>query len=297
MLRRRQINAKPRGAVRRLLLGVVDAVRWPFERVVWKFERRLVWPLRERAAGWGPPRQAAGAAALGAVAIAAILVGVLMSGGNGGTETERFVTPGRVAIAKPPVTTAAEKSTGPTLQGVPPSFAVGKGVGVAKQSGPESSPSDASSAKPTGSEAETETSGSAPEASAGTNGSGGEEGATATSSDAKPVAAGPEAIKVARRFSEAFVFYEIGKRPARAKAVFGETTTPQLAEALAERPPRLPQGARVPKAEVVNLVAGPRRGSAYTVSVSLLRVGVTSELRLSLEHSKADGWQVTNVLG
>ncbi len=84
---------------------------------------------------------------------------------------------------------------------------------------------------------------------------------------------------------------------ARAKAVFGETATPQLAEALAERPPRLPANAKVPKAKVVNLVPGPRRGSAYTVSVSLLRVGVTSELRLSLQHSKADGWQVTDVLG
>lgn len=280
------------GALRRLLLGVADAVRWPFERVAWQLERRLVWPLRERAAGWGPPRQVAGAAALAAVAIAAVLVGVLLSGGNGGTETERFATPARVAVATPPAKPAAGRSNGPTLQGVPPSFAVGKGVGVAKQSGAKASPGDARAAP----EAGAETSGAATEASAATGSPAGEEGAAATSSAAEPVA-GPEAMKVARRFSEAFVFYEVGKRPVRAKTVFGETASPQLAEALSGRPPRLPQGTQVPKAEVVNLVPGPRRGSAYTVSVSLRRVGVTSELRLSLEHSRADGWQITNVLG
>ena len=103
-------------------------------------------------------------------------------------------------------------------------------------------------------------------------------------------------MKVARRFSEAFVFYEIGQRPARAKAVFGETATAELATALGERPPRLPADAKVPKARVVNLVPGPRAGKAYTVSVSLLRVGLTSELRLEL--SKKNGsWLITDVRG
>ena len=60
----------------------------------------------------------------------------------------------------------------------------------------------------------------------------------------KPVPAGPAAMKVARRFSEAFVFYEIGERPARAKTVFGETATPRAGQALGERPPRLPANAR-----------------------------------------------------
>ena len=71
----------------------------------------------------------------------------------------------------------------------------------------------------------------------------------------------------------------------------------QLAKALGERPPRLPANGKVPKARVVNLVPGPRAGKAYTVSVSLLRVGVTSELRLELEEEKDGGWRVTNVLG
>jgi hypothetical protein len=103
-------------------------------------------------------------------------------------------------------------------------------------------------------------------------------------------------MKVARRFTEAFVLYEIGKRPARAMAVFTETATPRLATALAGRPPRLPEGTEVPKARVLNLVPGPRRGKAYTVSASLLRVGITSELRLQMKN-QAGNWVVTDVRG
>jgi hypothetical protein len=103
-------------------------------------------------------------------------------------------------------------------------------------------------------------------------------------------------MKVARRFAEAFVFYEIGERQARARTVFGETATPRLADALGERPPRLPQNTKVPQARVLNLVPGPRLGKAYTVSVSLLRVGVTSELRLELKKIRG-AWQVTDVRG
>ena len=62
---------------------------------------------------------------------------------------------------------------------------------------------------------------------------------------------------------------------------------------------------KVPKAKVLNIVAGPKHGDTYTLSVSLLRVGVTSELRLDMRrHGRqaAAGrtsrqWQVTDVLG
>ena len=65
----------------------------------------------------------------------------------------------------------------------------------------------------------------------------------------------------------------------------------------------------MPEAKVLNIVAGPRHGDAYTLSVSLLRVGVTSELRLDMQKTPAgkaaDGsdesdkvrWLVTDVLG
>lgn len=280
MLRRRHINSYPRGRSMRLLLGVADAARWPFERFAWLVERRLIWPLRERASGWGPPGQVVGAVALACLAAVAVAAGILWPSGGKGSP-EQSATPARVAIVTPKPQSQAEQPQGPVLQGAPPSFGVGKGVGVSKPVGGD--------AGATGSEsAATE-----PEASAETAAP--EEGA-ATTSSAKPVPAGPAAMKVARRFSEAFVFYEVGKRPARAKTVFGETATAQLATALDERPPRLPADAKVPKARVVNLVPGPRAGKAYTVSVSLLRVGLTSELRLEL-NKKNGSWIVTDVRG
>ena len=58
--------------------------------------------------------------------------------------------------------------------------------------------------------------------------------------------------------------------------------TKQLSQALLQRPPRQPAAVKVPQAKVVNVVAGPSKDGVYPVSVSLLRVGVTSELRL--EH-------------
>jgi hypothetical protein len=280
MLRRRHINANTSGRSVRLLLGIADLARWPFERFAWLLERRLVWPLRERSAGWGPSNRAAGAVALACLAAAAVAAGVLWpSGGNG--SGQQAAAPARVAIAAPAREPHGEEAQGRVLKGAPPSFGVGKGVGVSRAAGNEANGTEANA------------SGSAPEASAAATQS---EGSGATTSSAKPVPAGPAAMKVARHFSEAFVFYEVGERSAQAKAVFGETATPQLASALGERPPRLPEGAKVPKARVVNLVPGPRAGRAYTVSVSLLRVGLTSELRLEMRNN-AGSWVVTDVRG
>ncbi len=272
----------------RFLLGIADLARWPFERAAWAVERGAIWPLRERAAGWSPPSRGAGAAALGAIVGAALLVAVLLLPGGGGTAPrERVAAPARVAIATPDPKPAATKPDGPVLQGGTPDFSVGKSVGVAKAGAGESGEAPANSASAPATEGE----GGEEAATAGA-----EEGTAATASSKKPVPAGPAAMKVARRFSEAFVFYEIGKRPARAKTVFGETATPRLAEALGERPPRLPADAKVPKAKVLNLVPGPRAGKAYTVSVSLLRIGLTSELRLEL-NKKQGAWVVTDVRG
>lgn len=281
MLRRRHINGSPKGRSVRFLGGLADVVRWPFERAAWSVERGLLWPLRERSAGWTPSGRSAGAAALAAIAVAAVAAGVLLRPSD-------EALPERVAVATPRATPTAapQPSTTqpqePALHGVSPNFGVGKGIGVSKAAG-----GDATAAEP-------QTPGSAAETSAETAPV--EDAAGATASSAKPAPAGPAAMKVARRFSEAFVFYEIGRRPARAKAVFGETATPELATALGERPPRLPTGAKVPKARVVNLVPGPRAGKAYTVSVSLLRVGLTSELRLEL-NKKQGSWVITDVRG
>jgi hypothetical protein len=67
---------------------------------------------------------------------------------------------------------------------------------------------------------------------------------------------------------------------------------------LLRRPPRLPANVKVPKAKVLNLVPGPVLGDTHTLSVSLLRVGVTSELRIDMQRDKKTGeWRVTDVLG
>ena len=81
------------------------------------------------------------------------------------------------------------------------------------------------------------------------------------------------------------------------KDAFAGSATPELAKALLQRPPKQPAGVKVPRAKVLNVVAGPSQGNVYKVSVSLLRVGVTSELRLDMEHGKRVEWRVTNVLG
>jgi hypothetical protein len=108
----------------------------------------------------------------------------------------------------------------------------------------------------------------------------------------------PKAAKrVARHFAEAFVVYETGGVDAKVRSSFRHTTTKQLSKALLQRPPRQPAAVKVPQAKVVTVVAGPSKGSVYEVSVSLLRVGVTSELRLQMEQGPGKKWQVTNVLG
>jgi hypothetical protein len=283
MLRERQINGDRGGRGRRFLHAAADLLRWPFERAVWALERTLLWPVQERLAGWAPTGRGAGA--LVAIAVAAVLAGVLLLPGSGEAPRERVAAPARVAIATPDPQPEAERPSGPVLQGAAPDFGVGEGVGVAEAD--DSSGEDG--AEPAAAGSDTASASSAA-------GDGAEAGATASAASRKPVPAGPAAMKVARRFSEAFVFYEIGERPQRAKTVFAETTTPELAEALGERPPRQPEQSAVPKARVVNLVPGPRAGKAYTVSASLLRVGLTSELRLELNKKKGQ-WLVTDVRG
>ncbi len=119
--------------------------------------------------------------------------------------------------------------------------------------------------------------------------------------EGKPALTSPPAPKaakrVARHFAEAFVVYETGGADAKVRSSFRRTTTKQLAKALLQRPPRQPAAVKVPQAKVVTVVAGPSKGSVYEVSVSLLRVGVTSELRLAMEQGPGKQWQVTNVLG
>jgi hypothetical protein len=130
---------------------------------------------------------------------------------------------------------------------------------------------------------------------AGASASAAAAGAPTAAVDGPP--AGPAAIAVARKFAQAFVVYETGGEESGVRAAFAATATPELTKGLMQRPPRQPAGVEVPKAKVLNVVPAPSHDRIYPVSVSLLRVGTTSELRLEMEQLKNKQWRVANVLG
>ena len=244
-----------------LLRGIFDVVKWPFERVAWAAERWLIWPLEERTGIWGRR------AGIGLVAVAAIGAGVAgllwAASGNGGDSPVRQAA---APVAAPTLPAPEESAPAEVLRGAAPVFKPEADGGVAKPAAGEAAPAPA---KPS-------TVPSTPTAIA-------------------PPAV-PAATKVARRFAGAFVLYETGKGGDEVRAVFRETATPQLARSLLRRPPRLPASGKVPQAKVLNVVAGPARGATLTLSASLLRVGVTSELRIDVQKTR-DGPKVTSVLG
>jgi hypothetical protein len=285
MIRRLQTLAWDGGY---LLRGLFDLLRWPFERAFWAFERLVVWPLGERASARGVSPRPLALASLGALAAVALVAGAISAGG-GADETPVVAAP-----VSAPVKTAAPKPAPepvePTLQGAPPDFGPEEGdaakASLADADTVIASKSAKGSAEP-GSSSSATPSSSSP--------------ATASSSAVgkkKAQNPGPAAIEVARRFSGAFVLYETGQTDAEVRKTLSATTAPRLLKALLRRPPRLPENVKVPKAKVLNVVPGPRRGDTFTLSASLLRVGVTSELRIDVHREDESGrWQVTDVLG
>jgi hypothetical protein len=120
--------------------------------------------------------------------------------------------------------------------------------------------------------------------------------------NAKPSAIPPgvaeniAAMNTARDFAGAFVLYEVGETNAKVKKTFTRTATPSLARALRDRPPRLPDAVEVPTAKVQNVVLGTDKGRRVDASVSLLRLGDLSELRLTL-IKRHGTWAVSEVRG
>lgn len=267
------------------LRAVAEVAKWPFERAVWAIERGLVWPLEERTGDWSGPLRAAGVAAVALLAVGAGVLGLVWASGSGGGSAPQTQQASAPTVA--PLTTSATPKealaeAAPVLHGATPDFT------------PEAS-ADSKDATDTSSAA------TAPQ-EAGTNAGAATETATTPSTDpataAKIVPAGPAATKVGRQFADAFVLYETGRSDAKVRTAFAATATPELSRSLLRRPPRLPANVKVPKAKVLNLVPGPQHGDTYTLSVSLLRVGVTSELRIDMQRDKKTGeWRVTDVLG
>ena len=257
--------------------ALADDARWPLERVAWAVRRYLVWPVVDLFANRG---------ALGRSSLAAT---VLIAGGAaafGGVQLADREEPApaiqQVAqVTAPfaevenrvqnPVADAPEpdpEPTGPVLQGVAPTFEPvsnddGEDAGTASDTADTSDDSDS-----------------------------GDDAANVPDPESVP-----QPLAVARRFAAAFVSYEIGEGISEARTVFRETASPALAKALADRPPRQPASVEVPRAKVLNIVPGPRREKMLAVSVSLLRLGATSELRLDLERTEEGDWLVGDVRG
>jgi hypothetical protein len=252
----------------------------------------LLWPLEDRLLGLGGRGRAAVAG--GAVALAiGVGIGSFSPGGSGDSSQPAGTSPVAALTERAPhsapVTPAAQAKPEPTLHGAAPVFEpvdgkekTGKSEGV---EGPVATvdtgdpATDTITSTPAARPADATTSTSP----------------ATTAPDGPP--AGPVAIAVARKFADAFVVYETGGDESTIRKTFGVTATPELTKALMRRPPRQPAGVEVPKAKVLNIVPAPSRGTIYPLSVSLLRVGVTNELRLEMEQLKNKGWRVTNVLG
>ncbi len=299
----------------KVLWPLGDAARGAFDVVRWEFERFL-WALEDRFPALGDRGRfaVAGGAALVVGALAVLVIALGGSGGSGGSASEPAAD--RVAIATPaPAVTSSEpaprpkpEKSEPTLHGAAPSFkpeAPSRKQPSKQGNGPASGGAANNEAKgaeeattSTGSSAATAKISSNPSASSSSAAAPAGAGEAEAESEAIPGRpAGPKAIAVARKFSQAFVVFETGGEESKVRKAFTTTTTPALAKALLRRPPRLPADVKVPKARVVTVVPGPSREGVYTLSVSLLRVGVTSELRLEMERLKGKGWRVTNVLG
>ena len=279
-----------RSGLPRALSAVFDAFRWPFERVVYALRKKLIWPAEDRAETMGRPARALASAAAIVLAAAVGVGGLIWAAPDGPHKS----APAPVAAADSAPLAAAEarpkQAPEPTLHGATPVFESTPARGASEvdpaKAIVKSDPSNSTEADSTATSA-TDTAAASSSAT--------QPAAKAASVPGPP--AGPAAIAVARDFAGAFLLYETGSSDAGVRQEFGATATPALAKALLRRPPRLPANVKVPKAKVVNVVPGPSQGRVYPVSVSLLRVGLTSELRLEMEQLKGDGWRVTNVLG
>lgn len=289
---------RTRSVAARAPRAAAELLRRPFEWLSWAVRHWLVWPVEDRAETLGAPARALGLAAVVTIAAGVGVAGLLWAAPDGRDGPAVAQTAAPVANPVDGVEVADEAKPAPTLHGAAPVFSPAgegsSGVGKAEEiisSKPSSSPSSSSASSSSDASTSSSSSAAAPADSGATD-------STAKDSPPDGPVAGPEAVGVARDFAQAFVAYEVGAgEDAAVREAFGETATPELSRALLRRPPRLPANVAVPKAKVLNVVPAPSHGRVYPISVALLRVGVTSELRLDMERLQGKRWRVTNVLG
>jgi hypothetical protein len=255
----------------------------------------VTWPVADWLLGLSDVGRVAVVTAA-ALAITLVIGASSLFGGGSSTEQVSVVAaapePAPATVVTQPKAKAQAKPE-PTLHGAAPVFKAAQGQEkVGESKGVEATTTSTATAANTGNPAtDTITSSPAAQSTDATA----SRAQTADVPDGPP--AGPAAIAVARKFADAFVVYETGGDETTVREAFEATATPELTKALMRRPPRQPAGIKVPQAKVLNIVPAPSHGTIYPLSVSLLRVGVTSELRLELEQLKHEGWRVTNVLG
>jgi hypothetical protein len=249
--------------------SAVEDLTWPLERLAWTLRRHALRPLKEWFGAWGIVARSMFVLSLLWIGAVACLTGVRVA--DHADSSARSAPLARVDGHRTAVQSADARGAEPraVLHGAAPTFA----------------PAEHESANPAATaRAATADSASVTASRSATVG--------VPSGRPAPVAA----LRVARRFAHAFVAYEVGTAGPAARLVFRETATPAVVRALTERPPRQPAGADVPEARVLNVVPGPRHGPNLSVSVSLLRLDATSELRLQMKRT-SDGWLISDVRG
>jgi hypothetical protein len=274
-----------------------ELVKWPFERAAWAIRSGIFWRAGDRFAALGPVTRGATFGLVVLVAGGAAVAGLLLAAPDRSTEPSATVA--AVAAEPDPLVAPAPEpkpQLRPTLQGATPIFTPeSEGAKSRRKSGDGKGSSSSTATVSSSGSGQTK-----PLASV-LSSSGSKAAAATVSTSARKgegdAVAGPKALKVARHFAAAFVLYETGRGDKEVRRTFAETTAPELRHSLLRRPPRLPANVKVPKAKVLNVVPGPAHGGTYSVSVALLRVGLTSELRLDMEPGKGKQWQVTNILG
>jgi hypothetical protein len=264
-----------------------------FEDLSLALRDRLLWPAEDYFRSCSDEGRAviAGGAVVLALGLAIGGYSLASSGGSEPAPAPQVAVTSAPAPKPDPVKAEPKPEADPTLQGATPVFKAPAGDGSKVEgSSAVASEAPAATAGNTGNPA-TDTFSTNPAArpAAGATAS------AAASVDGPP--AGPAAIAVARKFADAFVVYETGAEKSAVRKAFKATAVPDVTKALLQRPPRQPAGVEVPKAKVLNVVPAPSHDRIYPVSVSLLRVGATSELRLEMEQLKNKQWRVVNVLG
>lgn len=257
----------------------LGGITWPIRRFFWALEKHILWPIADsfrrftKTLRYRSPVAYIGATMLLTLTVAAFGVAYYFYTEAEDGEKAPVIAdvPAETVIAPTtpapvtPVTPPSDAKPDDTLKGVVPDFDTTSGN--SKDSGKSGDAAKATTPNPAATVVK-----------------------PADTPDSPP-------LKVAHNFAQTFVDYEIGKKGAASD--FAKTATPKLSKELKKDPPRQPSNGDIPKASVMNVVKGDKNGNTMDVSVSLLRSGTTSELRLALEQQAGKGkkWLVSEVRG